>query len=129
MSNILRGLFDFRSKEEKARSYEAYSKRIFPYGDEQREKVTELLVALFPDLKRQYLSMYYILIKEGMTEKEQKDFEAAEKKAAKYRLLPKKPELKAAVKVLLDIDFAIDENLEYPTVEELRDAISGHSYL
>ena len=62
MSSILSGLFDFRSKEEKARSYEAYSKKIFPYGDAQKDAISEILAALFPNERKNYLVMYYVNI-------------------------------------------------------------------
>lgn len=127
MSSILRGIFDFRSKEEKERSYEAYSKRIFPYGDEQKNKVSELLAALFPAQKQQYLIMHYILIKQGMTEDEPMDFETAATKAAKYRLVPVTAELQAAMHALINIDMVIDEKLEYPSLEELRTAANNIS--
>lgn len=120
MAGILGSIFDFRSKEEKARSYEAYSKRIFPYGDEQKEKVSEILAALFPKEKEKYLIMHYILIKQGMTEEEPMDFDKAAAKAAKYRLLPITPELQASMRALLNVDFAINEELEYPSIEEFR---------
>ncbi|MDF2523958.1 MAG: hypothetical protein K0R31_1599, partial [Clostridiales bacterium] len=62
MAGIMGRFFDFRSKEEKARSYEAYSKRIFPYGDDQKDRVSELLAELFPKEKQKNLMMHYILI-------------------------------------------------------------------
>lgn len=122
MSSILGNLFDFRSKEEKARSYEAYSKRIFPYGEEQKNAVSELLASLFPNENPKYLLMYYILIKQGMTEEEALDFDTAAKKAVKCKLLTFTPEIKAGMKALLKIDLTINEKLEYPSIEELRDA-------
>lgn len=125
MAGILSGLFDFRSKEEKARYYEAYSKRIFPYGDAQKDAISDILVALFPDENKRYLIMYYILIKQGMTEEEAVDFKTAAAKTKKYRLLLFTPELQAAIQVILNADFAINEDLRYPSIEELRSEITN----
>lgn len=114
------GLFDFRSKEEKARSYEAYSKWIFPYGEEQKERITELIENIFPKLNKRHVLMYYILVKEGMTAEEALDFETAAKKVAKFSIVPVTPELKSGIQALLRADFAIDEKLEYPSIAEIK---------
>jgi hypothetical protein len=122
MSGIIDNLFNFRSKEEKARNYESYSKRIFPYGDTQKERISDLLTALFPELNPKHVLMYYILIKEGMTEETPLEFETAAAKIAKYSLVRITPELKAGVQALLNIDLSINEELKYPSSEELRAA-------
>lgn len=124
MAGIMGRFFDFRSKEEKARSYEAYSKRIFPYGDDQKDRVSELLAELFPKEKQKNLMMHYILIKQGMTDEDPLDFSAAAKKAAKYRILRVTPELEATMQALLNIDFDINEDLQYPSIEELQSCAS-----
>jgi hypothetical protein len=133
MAGILSGLFDFRSKEEKARSYEIYSKQIFPYGEEQRDHVLELLSDLFPNENKRYLIMHYILIKQGMIGEEQLDFKRAAAKSKKYRLIRITDEMLAAMQAVLNADFSIDERLEYPKVEELRaaasDILSSHGSL
>ncbi|MBC8061156.1 MAG: hypothetical protein H7Y18_10865 [Clostridiaceae bacterium] len=120
MSSILSNLLDFRSKEEKSRSFEAYSKKIFPYGDAQKDAISENLAALFPTERQNYLVMYYVLIKEEMTAEDSIDFESAVAKAKKYKLLNFTSKLQAGIKSLLNADFDIDENLQYPTLEELQ---------
>lgn len=125
MSGILGNIFDFRSKEEKARSYAAYSKRIFPYGNNQKDQISDILAALFPTLNPKHVLMYYILIKEGMTEEEPLDFETASAKVAKYSLVRITPELKAGIHALLNVDLSIDGKLEYPSIEELNAAASN----
>ena len=124
MAGILSSIFDFRSKEEKARCYEAYCKRIFPYGDSQKSAVTELITALFPGEKQKYLMMHYVLIKQGVTDEEPLDYDIAAMKAEKYKLLPITAELQAGMKILLDKDLIIDEKLEYPSLEELEKEIN-----
>jgi hypothetical protein len=59
-----------------------------------------------------------------MTEEEPLDFSAAAKKAAKYRILRVTPELEAAMHALLNIDFDINEDLQYPSIEELQSSAS-----
>lgn len=120
MPGVFSGIFDFRSKEEKARSYEVYSKRIFPYGDAQKDAILEILAELFPSENKRYLLMYYVLTKQGMTEDEPMDFEKSFAKAAKCKLLPVTEELKFGINTLLNVDFAIDEKLEYPSIDKFR---------
>lgn len=119
MSGILGNLFDMSSKEDKQQRYESYSKLIFPYGDGQREKVLELLSQMFPKQKIKYLMLHYILIKEGLVGEEKQSFEEAAAKVAKKKLIRVTPELQEGLYNLLNADLAIDENLEYPPLEEL----------
>jgi hypothetical protein len=119
MSSVLGNLFDFRSKEEKKRIFEEYSKRIFPYGDAQKERVGEILAEMFPKENPRYVLMHYILIKEGMTGEKPLDFEAAVKKV-KGSPIRKTTHLEPGIHALLKVDLNIDENLNYPTVEELN---------
>jgi hypothetical protein len=125
MPGVFSGIFDFRSKEEKEKSFKAYSKRIFPYGEAQKDAISEILAELFPEENKRYLLMYYVLTKQGMTEDEPMDFEKALSKAAKCKLLPMTEELKYGIKALLNIDFEIDEKLEYPSIDKLRNDISN----
>jgi hypothetical protein len=128
MSGFLSGLFDFRSKEEKQRSYEAYSKQIFPYGDAQKERIAELLTALFPKEKPSFVLMYYILVKAAMLEEETVDYETAAKKV-KGSPIKSTPALRAGIYPLLKVDLNIDESLEYPSLEELQEEVSKSKLL
>ena len=120
MSGIFGKMFDMRSKEEKQRDFEAYSKRIFPYGDSHKEKVSEILSALYPKTNIKYLRMYYILLKDETTGENAVDFETAAKKLTKKSMVKATPELNADLHALLLADSIIDENLNYPSIEELR---------
>lgn len=124
VSGFLSGLFDFRSKEEKQRSYEAYSERIFPYGDAQKERITELLAGLFPKEKLNFVLMYYILVKAAILEDETVDFETTAKRI-KGSPIKSTPELRAGIHPLLEVDLTINENLEYPSLEELQAEVSN----
>lgn len=119
MPSVIQRMFDNRSKEEKERDYDAFSQRVFPFGDEQKNKVADLLEVLFPKEKRKYLLLHYILIKDPLTLNEKDDYELIEKKANKRKVVKITPEFKAAIKALVLADLAIDEKLNYPTPEEL----------
>lgn len=119
MPSVIQRMFDNRSKDEKERDYDAFSQRVFPFGDEQKNKVGDLLETLFPKEKRKYLLLHYILIKDPLTLNEKDDYELIEKKANKRKVVKITPEFKAIIKALVLADLAIDENLNYPTPEEL----------
>lgn len=119
MSNIFSGLFDMRSKEEKQKQYEAYSKLIFPYGEAQRDKVQALLADMFPKQRLKYLMMHYILIKENMIGEKGLSREEAFKIVNKKKMIKVTPELEEGIKKLLAVDLAIDENLQYPLAADL----------
>lgn len=119
MPSVIQRMFDNRSKDEKERDYDAFSQRVFPFGDDQKNKIGELLETLFPKEKRKYLLLHYILIKDPLTLNENDDYELVEKKANKRKVVKITPEFKAVIKALVLADLAIDETLNYPTPEEL----------
>lgn len=121
MSNMFGNLFI--SKEERQRKYEAYSKRIFPYGDKQREKISFFLSELFPEEKLKYLLLHYILIKESVVGEEQLDIQTAAKKIAKKKIIKVTKEMQELMIALLKVDLTIDESLKYPSIEELKNSI------
>lgn len=121
MSSFMKRLFDNRSKDEKKRDYDLYTKRIFPFGDEQKEKVGDLLETMFPTETRRYLLLHYILIKEELMQEEPMSYDEIATKINRKKLVRITPEFKATVKALTEIDRAIDENLKYPGAEELRE--------
>jgi len=121
MAGIFGKMFDMRSKDEKQRDFEAYSKRIFPYGDSHKEKVSEILTALYPKTNIKYLRMYYILLKDEMTGEDTVDFETAAKKLIKKSMIKVTPELNADLHALLLADFEIDENLNFPSIDEIHE--------
>lgn len=120
MSNVFGSLFDFRSKDDKKRDYDAYSKRIFPYGDAQKEKIASILLELLPKEKEKYLMLHYVLVKQGLTSDNPMDYETSAKKIEKRKLVRLTPDFKAQIHALMDIDLAIDETLAYPSLEELK---------
>jgi hypothetical protein len=112
--------FNFKSKEEREKEYRDYLHKIFPYGEPQKQKVQELLVNLLNKNQGNQFMMHYILIKEAMIDAEVKDYDAIAAGVEKKRFVKLTPELKDCVRVLIYKDLAMDEGLEYPTVQELK---------
>ena len=118
MMNIFEGLF--QSKEERERRSQEYSKKIFPYGEGQRQKIKDILYALAGKKNGAQLMMHYLLIKEAMIDSETKDYEAIAARIEKKKLIKLTPELRACVRLLIYKDLEADESLNYPTPEELK---------
>lgn len=64
--------------------------------------------------------MHYILIKEAMIDSADKNYEQIAAKIEKMKFIKLTPELKKCVRLLIYKDLEIDENLNYPTPEELK---------
>ncbi len=118
LSNMFEGLFI--SKEERNKKYNDYSKRIFPYGAEQKKKVSSILSELFPNEDLQYLLMHYILVKERVIDEGRLDYESAFKKVSKKKIIKITPDLQNKMITLLKADLSVDESLEYPSAEEVK---------
>jgi hypothetical protein len=118
MSNIFG--FLFKSKKEREEEYREYYNKIFPYGEPQKQKVREILVGLINEKNVSSLMMHYILIKEAMLDSETKDYEEIAARIEKKRIIKLTPEIRECIRILIDKDLAMDESLEYPTVEELK---------
>lgn len=112
--------FNFKNKAEREKEYQDYFRKIFPYGEPQKQKVEELLVNLLNKSQGNQFMMHYILIKEAMIDSVVKDYEAIAAMIEKKRLVKLTPELKDCVRILIYKDLAMDEDLDYPTVQELK---------
>lgn len=127
MASIISRMFDGRSKEEKDRDYEVYAKRIFPFGEEQKEKVGDLLTALFPKEKRHSLMLHYILLKDSVSGPDSKGYEAEARKMEKKKVVKITPQFQTAVKILMELDLQMTGELRYPTVEEFRQMVEAET--
>lgn len=123
MSNIFENMF--LSKEEKERRYREYLKKLFPYGENQKQKVQEIVSSLTSKKNAPQLMMHYVLIKEAMIDSESKDYDAVAAKIEKKNFVKLTPELKTCIKLLILKDLEIDENLNYPTCDELKAEAAG----
>lgn len=114
--------FTYKSKEEREEEYQSYFKKIFPYGEPQKQKVEEILAGLLNNNQGSRLMMHYILIKEAMIDSEDKDYRALAAGVEKKKFVKLTPELKDCVRMLIYKDLAMDESLDYPTAQELKEA-------
>lgn len=110
---------NFKSKEERERDYQNYFHKIFPYGESQKQKVENILGELVNKKEQNELMMHYILIKEAMIDTDE-DYETIAKRIEKKRIVKLTPELKECICILINVDIAIDEGLDYPSAEELK---------
>lgn len=114
--------FTYKSKAEREEEYQSYFKKIFPYGEPQKQKVEEILAGLLNNNQGSRLMMHYILIKEAMIDSEDKDYRALAAGVEKKKFVKLTPELKDCVRMLIYKDLAMDESLDYPTAQELKEA-------
>lgn len=121
MASLFGRIFDMRTGDDKKRDFELYSKRIFPYGDEQKDKVFAVLEQLLPKHKQKYLRMHYIMIKQEMIAEEPLSFKEATKSLAKKTLVKLNKEQEAYLEALMMIDLGIEDKLEYPSIEEIKE--------
>ena len=115
---------EVRSKEEKEQDFADYSKRIFPFGEAQKDRISQLLQDLFPQENRQCLMVYYVSIKDEMTKRAAKSFEAAAESQMRTSVIRVTPELIRGVRALIIADQEVGEDLNYPTIQELREKCS-----
>lgn len=116
---------EIRSKEEQAQEFADFSKRIFPYGEGQKDRISQILHELFPREDRQCLMVYYVSIKDEMTGRAAKSFEAAAEAQMRTSVVRITPELVSGVRVLIMADREVNEDLNYPAIQELRERYSG----
>jgi len=115
---------EIRSKEEKEQDFADYSKRIFPYGEAQKDRISQLLQGLFPQENRQCLMVYYVSIKDEMTKRAAKSFEAAAESQMRTSVIRVTPELVRGVRAIIMADLEAGEDLSYPTIQEIREKCS-----
>lgn len=114
---------EIRSKEEQEQEFADFSKRIFPYGEAQKDRIGQLLHGLFPREDRQCLMVYYVSIKDEMTKRAAKSFEAAAEAQMRTSVVRITPELISGVRALIMADQEVGEDLNYPTIQELRERL------
>ncbi len=124
------GLKSKQQRKEEARKYDLWA---FPYGPEQKKAVIRLLQALLPEEKPKLALMIYLAGKQGYVGGDpikDRDPKACsfEKKlfyarcAMENMLRGKYQKLLPRYMALIIADQQVDETLNYPTVEALRQA-------
>ncbi len=125
--------FTVKSKKQREREFRQYTKWAYPYGDRQKELVTKILKELMPEEPGETAVAVFLMGREGYRgafDDEPEDLEGRteqqKRKMAVHKmmaLLPgrcKKYVYRYMAMILADAQ--VDENLNYPTVEELRQA-------
>lgn len=121
-----------KSREQEEREFQAFSENSFPYGQPQRDKVEELLSQLFPKEKKQFTMMLFLLGKQyyhgyglrneqdyqGYTQEERLNIAA---KSLNRQLTGKHRKSLTTYLALIAADAQVDENLSYPTIQEILD--------
>lgn len=114
----LLGLDFFESKKDKELKNKALNNLFFPYGDKQRQKVEEILIALFPDLSKEEAMFNYIVTKQKLIEEDCSDSQLLiSELKEKYMNANTDPCLYI---VLSKIDLCIDANLNYPSIDQIK---------
>lgn len=121
-----------KSRDQEEREYQAFAENSFPYGQAQRDKIEELLKELFPKEKKQFAMMLFLLGKQdyhgyglrnekdyaGFTQEERLNIAA---KSLNRQLFGKHKKSLTTYLALIAADARVDENLRYPTCQEILD--------
>ena len=123
--------FTFKTAKQRARDERNYARWAFPYGDAQREKVTTLIVELMPKEDPKAALSIFLMGRqayrgsfrddpEDLAERTEQDKMAALDQILQTQLFGRYKKFIPYYKVLVLADLSVDENLNYPTAEELR---------
>lgn len=117
--------FDYKTKKEREEEFQNYFKKIFPYGETQKEMVENILGQLIKEKHKKQLLMHYIMIKEAMIDAANKDYEVISANIERKKIIKLTAELKECIKLLIYKDLAVDETLKYSSVMELKEEAGG----
>ncbi len=115
----------YKSEEQRKKEAEAYNAKQFPYGEKQREKLLSLLKELLPRFDEE-ISVYQYLVCKDMTGS-WKDQSNDRKKidqiadSLKFTLKKKNRDDLYLYLALCEADLSIDEKLDYPDIEALKE--------
>ncbi len=121
--------FVWKSKAQAQKEEDEYAKWAFPYGPQQREKLVKLMLEVFPKENETTTLIPFLTCKELYSKicnaPDLSDY-AIERLMAmqKYKRIIRKQDMPYYV-ALVVADSRIDENLEYPTADEIRDMAKG----
>jgi hypothetical protein len=120
----------WKSKSQQKQEQEDYEKWAFPYGAAQREKLVSLLLKVFPKENEATTLIPFLTCKElyGKLAKTPDLADYAINKLLtdikKYKRIIRKNEMPLYV-ALVVADSRIDEKLEYPTPEQIKEMAEG----
>ena len=123
--------FIYKSAKQRAKEEKLYARWAFPYGTAQREKLAQLMRELMPKENPQAAMAVFLMGREAYLgaydadPEDLQDRQESQKIAALDRLLDRQlfgqyRKLQPYYKALILADAEVDENLNYPSVEELR---------
>jgi len=122
--------FIWKSKAQVQQEQADYEKWAFPYGQPQREKLVKLMLEIFPKENEATVLIPFLTCKElfGKLAKSPDLVDAAINKLLtdikKYKRIIRKQEMPTYV-ALVVADSRVDEKLEYPTAQEIKDMAEG----
>ena len=123
--------FSFKTPKQRAKEQRQYDRWAFPYGQEQKEKVMNLVrellpkedpkaaVAIFLKGRQAYLGSFKD-DEEDLAERTEADKMASLDYILKSQLFGRYKKFIPYYKVLVLADAQVDETLNYPSAEELR---------
>jgi hypothetical protein len=118
-------ILSWKSKKKQKTEAAEYEKWSFPYGSEQREKLEKLLLAVFPKESVVTTLIPFLTCKElfeGYCKSPDLEDYAVDRMLnglRKYKRIIKKRDMPTYVALVL-ADSRVDENLNYPTAEDIR---------
>ncbi len=123
--------FTFKSAKQRARDERNYARWAFPYGDAQKEKIMALIVELLPKEDPKAALSVFLMGRqayrgsfrddpEDLAERTEQDKMAALDQILQTQLFGRYKKFIPYYKVLVLADLSVDENLNYPSAEELR---------
>lgn len=123
--------FTFKTAKQKAREEKMFARWAFPYGDAQKEKVSQIIKELLPKedprtglavflMGRQAYRGSFKDDPEDLAERTDEDKMASLDRTLETQLFGKYRQFIPYYKALVLADLEIDESLNYPSVEELR---------
>ena len=123
--------FMVKSKKQREREFRHYTQWAYPYGDEQKELVTKIMKELIPEEPGETAIAVYLIGKEGYQGAFDDDPEDLEGRTEEQKLGQAMGKMQAMLPgrcrkfiyrymAMILADAQVDESLNYPTVEQLR---------
>ena len=123
--------FTFKSAKQRARDERNFARWAFPYGEAQKEKIIQLIRELMPKEDPKAALSVFLMGRqayrgsfrddpEDLAERTEQDKMAALDQILQTQLFGRYKKYIPYYKVLVLADLSVDENLNYPTAEELR---------
>lgn len=127
----LMDMFMFKSAKQRAKEEKMYARWAFPYGDAQKEKVSQIVRELLPKedpkaalalflMGRQAYRGSYKDDAEDLAERTEEDKMHDLDRMLESQLFGRYKKMTPYYKALVLADLEVDETLNYPSVEELR---------